>query len=323
MKYLITGGAGFIGSHLSEYLLRQGNEVYILDDLSTGSLYNIEHLKENPMFHYVIDSIFSISETEKLVQICDCIFHLAASVGVKLVIEQPLDSLQNNIKGTEIILDLAYQEKKRVLITSSSEVYGKNDYLPFTEEDDRVYGSVYSPRWGYAFSKSIDEFMALAYYKEKGLQAIVTRLFNTVGYRQTGAYGMVIPRFVKQAIDNEDITVYGDGKQSRCFTDVSDVVKALYALMNSDKTIGEVYNIGSYNEISIVNLANEIISMTNSSSNIVFIDYSNVYGIGFEDMKKRIPNISKIQNTVGYDPNVDLKQIINNVIRYFRDNNHR
>ena len=319
MKILITGGAGFIGSHLSEYLLNKDNEVWVIDDLSTGSMKNIEHIENHPKFHCMIESVLCRSETAKIVDKCDQIYHLAASVGVKVVIEHPLKSLKNNLEGTEIILELANNKKKKVLFTSSSEVYGKSDNLPFSEEDDRVYGSVYSTRWGYAFSKSVDEFLCLAYYKENGLPAIVVRLFNTVGYRQTGSYGMVIPRFVQQALNNEPITVYGDGKQSRCFTDVSDVVNGLVALMNSDKAIGQVFNVGSFNEITILDLAKKIIKITNSSSEINFISYEDAYGEGFEDMRKRIPDITKINNTVGYLPQISLEQIIKNVISYHKD----
>ena len=320
MNILVTGGAGFIGSHLSEYLLKRGDEVYVIDDLSTGSMRNIEHLESNRMFHCLIESILCRSETAKILDKCDQIYHLAASVGVKVVVEKPLQSLKNNIEGTEIILELADKKKKRVLVTSSSEVYGKNDNLPFSEESDRVYGSVYSTRWGYAFSKAIDEFLSLAYYRENGLPTIVVRLFNTVGYRQSANYGMVIPRFVQQALNNEPITVFGDGKQSRCFTDVADVVDGLVALMNSDNAIGQVFNIGSYNEITILDLAHKIIIMTNSSSNITFISYDDAYEKGFEDMRKRVPNISKIQSTVCYNPKIDLDQIIENVIRYNKEN---
>jgi len=247
---------------------------------------------------------------------------LAASVGVKVVIEQPLKSLKNNIEGTEIILELADKKKKKVLITSSSEVYGKSDNLPFSEEDDRVYGSVYSTRWGYAFSKATDEFLSLAYYRENGLPTIITRLFNTVGNRQTGSYGMVIPRLVQQALNNEPITIFGDGEQIRCFTDVSDVIKGMVTLMSSDDAIGQVFNIGSHNEISILNLAKKIINMTNTNSKIIFISYEDVYGKGFEDMRKRVPDIKKIQSAISYDPKVELDQIIENVIYYIQKNIH-
>jgi len=319
MNILITGGAGFIGSHLAEYLLNQGNEIYVIDDLSTGAMKNIEHLENNPKFHCVIESVLCRSETAKIIDMCDQIYHLAASVGVKVVVEHPLKSLKNNLEGTEIILELANNKKKKVLITSSSEVYGKNDNLPFSEEDDRVYGSVYNSRWGYAFSKAVDEFLCLAYYRELGLPTIVVRLFNTVGYRQTGSYGMVIPRFVQQALNNEPITVFGDGKQSRCFTDVSDVVNGLVSLMNSDKAFGQVFNIGSKNEITILDLARKIIKMTNSSSEITFVSYENAYGKNFEDMRKRVPDITKIANTVDYSPSVGLERIIKSVIKYHRN----
>jgi len=322
MRILVTGGAGFIGSHLCEYLLNRGDEVYVIDDLSTGSMRNIEHLESNPLFHCKIESILNQSETAKILDKCDQIYHLAASVGVKVVIEQPLKSLKNNIEGTEIILELADKKKKKVLITSSSEVYGKSDNLPFSEEDDRVYGSVYSTRWGYAFSKATDEFLSLAYYRENGLPTIITRLFNTVGNRQTGSYGMVIPRLVQQALNNEPITIFGDGEQIRCFTDVSDVIKGMVTLMSSDDAIGQVFNIGSHNEISILNLAKKIINMTNTNSKIIFISYEDVYGKGFEDMRKRVPDIKKIQSAISYDPKVELDQIIENVIYYIQKNIH-
>ena len=319
MNILITGGAGFIGSHLAEYLIRRGDVVYIIDDLSTGSIKNVDHLSQHPRFHCVIETILNRQETAKLVDRCDVVFHLAASVGVKLVVDKPLNSLKNNIAGTEIILELSERKNKRVLVTSSSEVYGKNDNLPFSEDDDRVYGSVFSSRWGYAFSKAIDEFLTLAYHKERGLPAMVVRLFNTVGTRQTGSYGMVIPRFVQQALNNQPLTVFGDGQQRRCFTDVSDVVTALVGLIECDHAIGDVFNIGSNNEIAIVDLARQIIRSVNSNSEITYVSYEDAYEKDFEDMKRRIPNIEKINTTIGYSPRISLDEIIRSVIQYHRD----
>ncbi len=317
MRALITGGAGFIGSHLAEYLLARGDEVYIIDNLSTGSITNIEHLENHERFHVKIDNVDNIEETAKIVDRCDVIYHLAAAVGVKLVVDQPLESLKNNIDTTEIILELAQKKKKKVLITSTSEVYGKNSNVPFAEEDDRVYGSVYSTRWGYAFSKAIDEFLSLAYFREKGLPTVVVRLFNTVGPRQTGSYGMVIPRFIQQALKDEPMTVYGDGSQSRCFTAVADAVRGIVALMDSPETPGQVYNIGSHNEISIKELAEKIISRTKSRSTITYLTYEEAYEKGFEDMQRRVPDLTKIEKAVGYKPQYSLDQILDQVISFF------
>ncbi len=321
MRALITGGAGFIGSHLSEYLLRRGDEIFVIDNLSTGSMTNIEHLEKNAQFHLKIDDVANIEETAKIVDRCDVIYHLAAAVGVKLVVDQPLESLKNNIDTTEIILDLAQKKKKKVLITSTSEVYGKNSNVPFAEEDDRVYGSVYSTRWGYAFSKAIDEFLSLAYYREKGLPTVVVRLFNTVGPRQTGSYGMVIPRLIQQAMKNEALTVYGDGSQSRCFTSVFDAVRGIVALMDSLDTAGQVYNIGSHNEISIKKLAEKIISRTKSQSVIKYLTYEEAYEKGFEDMHRRVPDLTKIEKTIGYKPQYSLDQILDQIISFFETKN--
>jgi len=321
MISLITGGAGFIGSHLSEYLLKKGEEVHVIDNLSTGSMDNIRHLLKEPGFHCSTEDILNKSNTASIIGKCDHVYHLAASVGVKLVVENPLESLRNNIRGTEVILDLAIRNKTKVLITSSSEVYGRNDKLPFTETDDRVYGSVYSTRWGYAFSKSIDEFMSLAYYREEGLPTVVARLFNTVGPRQTDTYGMVIPRFVRQALSGRPLTVYGTGRQRRCFSDVMDVVGALYQLMQSDESIGDVYNIGSNNEISIIDLAKKIIELTRSSSKIIFVPYGDAYEENFEDMSRRVPNLDKIMNAIDYVPNNSLDNIIGRVIEFYKKEN--
>src|SRR5512147_133 len=251
MKVLITGGAGFIGSHLSEFLLKRGHQVFVLDDLSTGAIENVVHLKGNPCFNYTIDSIMNVPLAAELVDRCDIVYHLAAAVGVRLIVESPVRTIETNIRGTEIILDLAHKKRKKVIITSTSEVYGKASKVPFSESDDLVLGPTDKARWSYACSKAIDEFLALAYWREKRLPVVVVRLFNTVGPRQTGRYGMVLPRFVKQALAGEPITVYGDGKQSRCFCHVSDVVSALARISNEPEAVGQVFNIGSDEEITI------------------------------------------------------------------------
>ena len=316
MKVLITGGAGFIGSHLSEYLLQQGHQVFVLDDLSTGAMENVVHLKENPCFHYTIDSIMNIPLAAELVDRCDIVYHLAAAVGVRLIVESPVRTIETNIRGTEIILDLANKKKKKVIITSTSEVYGKASKVPFSETADLVLGSTDKGRWSYACSKAIDEFLALAYWREKRLPVVVVRLFNTVGPRQTGQYGMVLPNFVRQALSEEPITVFGDGQQARCFCHVSDVVRALAALGQEPKAIGQVFNIGSDEEISILGLAERVRAACGSSSEIRFIPYWDAYGSGFEDMQRRVPDISKIGQLIGYRPTLSLDQIITSVIDY-------
>jgi len=320
MNVLITGGAGFIGSHLSDFILSQGHVVYVIDDLSTGSMSNIAHLENHPRFHYSISSVLEKEKTAEFVSKCDQIYHLAASVGVKLVVQEPLESFRNNTETTELILNLASKHNAKVLITSSSEVYGKNDNLPFKEEDDRIFGSAMDVRWGYALSKAIDEFSALGFHNQFGLPVIVVRLFNTVGPRQKGHYGMVIPRFVEQALRNQDLVVHGTGTQRRCFTDVSDVVLGLASLMQSDDAVGKIFNIGSTNEISIVELAEKIIGKLNSSSSISFADYRDVYGVDFEDMQRRIPNLDRINEIIGYVAAVDLDQCIDNVAAFYMKN---
>ncbi|HLD36207.1 MAG TPA: GDP-mannose 4,6-dehydratase [Planctomycetota bacterium] len=319
MKYLITGGAGFIGSHLAEAILKQGDEVWIIDNLSTGSINNIEHLKTNPKFHYTIDTIFNEPRLAELIDNCDMVFHLAAAVGVRLIVESPVNTIETNIAGTESVLKLANKKNKTVLIASSSEVYGKSNKIPFNEDDDTVMGPTVKSRWSYACSKAIDEFLALAYWREKKLPTIVVRLFNTVGPRQSGRYGMVIPRFVQQALAGEPFTVYGTGKQSRCFTDVSDVVGALLKLVNHPKAIGQVFNIGSTQEITIEALANKIKEKTKSASNIKYIPYDEAYESGFEDMLRRVPNLAKIGEIINYKPAQNIDQILDKIIRYFRE----
>jgi UDP-glucose 4-epimerase len=318
MKVLITGGAGFIGSHLAERYLERGDEVYIIDDLSTGSMDNIEHLKGNNKFTYYIDTIRNQRLTAELIDTCDIIYHLAAAVGVKLIVESPVYTIETNIQGTDVVLSLAAKKRKRVLVASTSEVYGKRESVPFREDDDLVMGPTSKGRWSYACSKAIDEFMAIAYWKEKGVPTVIARLFNTVGPRQTGRYGMVIPNFVRQALSGQDITVYGDGSQTRCFTHVSDVVGALMGLAENQEAVGAVYNIGSNQEITILQLAERIRELTQSNSNIVFVPYEDAYEEGFEDMMRRVPDTTKISNLIGYAPKCKLDEILTSVIEYQR-----
>ncbi len=316
MKILITGGAGFIGSHLSEAYLERGDEVFVIDDLSTGSFENIQHLKSNAKFHYTIDSVHNQPALAELVDQCDVIFHLAAAVGVKLIVESPVRTIETNVRGTEVVLGLANKKKKKVLVASTSEVYGLSSDVPFREDGNLVMGATTKGRWSYACSKAIDEFLALAYWREKKLPTIVVRLFNTVGPRQTGQYGMVIPSFVRQALAGRPITVYGDGKQSRCFGYVGDVVGALVRLMDNPASVGQVFNIGSNEEVTILELAERIKGLTNSDSEIVFIPYDEAYEEGFEDMPRRVPDITKIDAHVGFKPEMKLDGILQSVIEY-------
>ena len=318
MKVLVTGGAGFIGSHLAEELCVQGNQVHIIDDLSTGNIENIEHLKGEKNFHYLIDSIQNYQIMAELIDKCDVIYHLAAAVGVRLIVESPVRTIETNIAGTEIVLNLANKKKKKVIITSSSEVYGKSNNLPFKENGDLVLGPTYKGRWSYACSKAIDEFLAIAYYKEKKLPVVIVRLFNTVGPKQTGAYGMVIPTFIKQALSNQPITVYGDGKQSRCFAHVKDVIRGIIELSHHPKAIGDIFNVGSTEEITIEELANLVKKITQSDSKIAYIPYDDAYEEGFEDMRKRVPDITKIHNLTGFKPTTNIDGIIKSVIEYLR-----
>lgn len=319
MKVLVTGGAGFIGSHLAEYLLNQGHSVFVIDDLSTGSIENILHLKSNPRFHYTIDTVLNVPVTAELVDQCNVIYHLAAAVGVKLIVESPVRTIETNVRGTEVILELANKKKKKVVIFSTSEVYGKGNNIPFSEDDDLVLGPTHKGRWSYACSKAIDEFLALAYWREKGLPVLVVRLFNTVGPRQTGQYGMVLPNFVRQALEGRPLTVYGDGTQSRCFTHVCDVVGALDKLVREKSAVGEVFNIGSDEEITILELAHRVKESVRSDSPIELIPYAEAYEVGFEDMPRRAPDLSKIQKTIGYQPSQTLANIIESVIEYQRE----
>ena len=314
MKVLITGGAGFIGSHLAERHLGRGDEVHIIDDLSTGSIANIQHLKDEARFHYHIDTVTNIGLMAELVDLSDLIYHLAAAVGVRLVVESPVRTIETNIRGTEIVLSLAAKKSKRVLITSTSEVYGKREHVPFREDDDLVLGPTNKGRWSYACSKAIDEFLAVAYWKERKLPIVIARLFNTVGARQTGRYGMVVPNFVSQALSGRDITVFGDGQQRRCFTDVKDAIEALAGIATHPAATGEVYNVGSSHEITILALAQRIKEMTSSNSRIVCIPYDEAYEEGFEDMLRRVPDISKVSNLLGWQPRIPMDETLRTII---------
>jgi UDP-glucose 4-epimerase len=316
LRVLITGGAGFIGSHLSDAYLRRGDEVFVIDDLSTGSIDNIKHLKDHPRFHYTIDNVGTLQATAELVDQCDVIFHLAAAVGVKLIVESPVRTIETNVHGTEVVLSLANKKKKKVLIASTSEVYGLSAEVPFREDGNLVMGATTKGRWSYACSKAIDEFLALAYWREKKLPTVVVRLFNTVGPRQTGQYGMVIPTFVKQALAGRPITVYGSGKQTRCFCFVGNVIGALMKLMDDPKAVGEVFNVGSNQEISIMDLAKKVKELTRSNSEIVLVPYDEAYEEGFEDMPRRVPDISKVNKQVGFHPQMDLDGILKSVIDF-------
>ncbi len=316
MRVLITGGAGFIGSHLADAYLERGDEVLVIDDLSTGTIENIRHLKNNPRFHYTIDSVHNQPVTAELVDQCDVVVHLAAAVGVKLIVESPVRTIETNVRGTEVVLALANKKKKRVMIASTSEVYGLSADVPFREDGNLVMGATTKGRWSYACSKAIDEFLALAYWREKKLPTTIVRLFNTVGPRQTGRYGMVIPTFVRQALAGRPITVYGNGKQTRCFGFVGDVVGALIKLMDRPDSVGQVYNIGSNEEISIFQLAEKVKELTNSDSEIVFVPYDEAYEEGFEDMPRRVPDITKINQLVGFRPEMTLEGILQSVISF-------
>ena len=316
MRVLITGGAGFIGSHLADAYLERGDEVFVIDDLSTGTIENIQHLKENRRFHYTIDTVHNQPVAAELVDQCDVIFHLAAAVGVKLIVESPVRTIETNVRGTEVILALANKKKKKVLVASTSEVYGLSSDVPFREDGNLVMGATTKGRWSYACSKAIDEFLALAYWREKRLPTIIVRLFNTVGPRQTGQYGMVLPTFVKQALSGRPITVYGDGTQSRCFGYVGDVVGALIRIMEHPQAVGQVFNIGSNQEITILKLAQRVKEMTRSDSEIIFVPYDEAYEEGFEDMPRRVPDIRKASELVGFRPEMSLDGILQSVIDF-------
>jgi UDP-glucose 4-epimerase len=318
MNALVTGGAGFIGSHLVEALLGRGDKVWVIDDLSTGRFENIAHLEKNPSFHYVIDTILDDGVVREFTSKVDVIFHLAAAVGVAYIIENPLKSLETNIRGTEIVLEQANEGKKKVVIFSTSEIYGKANSQPCSEDDDRVLGSTTISRWSYSSSKAIDEFLALAYHREKMLPVVIVRLFNTCGPRQTGQYGMVIPRFVKQALLGHPITVYGDGQQSRCFCDVSDVVRGVLALAAEPRANGEVFNLGSDEETTIDDLAERVRQLTASDSPVEHIPYDKAYEQGFEDMRRRVPDLTKIRTVIGYEPRVSLQELLERVVTEFK-----
>ncbi len=314
MRVLITGGAGFIGSHLAEAHLHRGDTVEIIDDLSTGSVDNIAHLKGHSAFAYTIDTVMNLPVLAELVDRADLVYHLAAAVGVRLIVKSPVYTIETNVKGTENVLALAAKKNKKVFVASTSEVYGKAAKIPFSEDDDLVMGPTVRGRWAYACSKAIDEFLALAYHKEKDLPVVVVRLFNTVGPRQTGRYGMVVPTFVRQALEGEPITVFGDGSQRRCFTYVTDVVGALMKLADEPRAVGQVFNIGSDDEISIEDLAGLVKEMTRSPAPIVHIPYEEAYEAGFEDMMRRVPDISRVGRLVGYRPTLGIRQILERVI---------
>lgn len=316
MRVLITGGAGFIGSHLADAYLERGDEVLVIDDLSTGTIENIRHLKSNPKFHYTIDSVHNQPVTAELVDQSDVVVHLAAAVGVKLIVESPVRTIETNVRGTEVILALANKKQKRVMIASTSEVYGLSADVPFREDGNLVMGATTKGRWSYACSKAIDEFLALAYWREKKLPTTIVRLFNTVGPRQTGRYGMVIPTFVRQALAGRPITVYGNGKQTRCFGYVGDVVGALIKLMDRSDSVGQVYNIGSSEEISILQLAEKVKELTKSESEIVLVPYDEAYEEGFEDMPRRVPDTTKINQLVGFRAEMTLEGILKSVISF-------
>ncbi|MEW6300518.1 MAG: NAD-dependent epimerase/dehydratase family protein [Thermodesulfobacteriota bacterium] len=318
MHYLITGGAGFIGSHLAERLLREGHTVTIVDDLSTGSLGNLAHLSGTPGLHCIIDTVANSSLLADLVEHCDAIFHLAAAVGVKLIVNSPVRTIDTNLTGTAVVLRCASRKQKKVLLASSSEVYGKTTAVPFSEADDIVLGPTSTARWSYACAKAMAEFLALAYRKETGLPVVIARLFNTVGPRQTGRYGMVVPTFVRQALRGHPITIYGDGTQSRCFTHVEDTVETLIRLAQHPHAVGEVFNVGSDEEITIEALARLVKDLTRSPSEICHIPYEQAYEAGFEDMSRRVPDLSKVRSFLGHRPPRSLHDILRDVIDYFR-----
>lgn len=318
MNILITGGAGFIGSHLSDYLLVQGHRVVVIDDLSTGSMDNLREARKSRLFQYHVDTIFNRQLLAEVIDDADVVFHLAAAVGVRNIVESPVRTIETNVGGSELVLEFSAKKGKRVLIASTSEVYGKSAKIPFNEDDDLLLGPTSKARWSYACSKMVDEFLALAYYREHKLPVTVVRLFNTVGPRQTGRYGMVLPTFVQQALAGEPITVFGTGEQSRCFGYVGDIIRGLTMCIASDKTVGEVFNLGNVEEVSMNLLAQRIIAATGSKSEIRHIAYEDAYAPGFEDMERRVPDISKARNWFGFNPTHSLADILSSVIDYYR-----
>lgn len=319
VRALITGGAGFIGSHLAEYLVAQGQTVHAVDDLSTGSIENLDALKNNPNFSHTIADVRQEQTLAELVDRSDVVYHLAAAVGVRLIVENPVRTIETNVGCTEIVLKMANKKRKKVIVASTSEVYGKNEAVPFREDHDLVLGPTMKARWAYACSKAIDEFLALAYWRARRLPVVVTRLFNTVGPRQTGRYGMVLPNFVRQALMGQPITVFGDGKQSRCFSAVDEVVQALAALADCPEAVGQVVNVGSDQEISIAGLAELVKEMTESDSAITYVPYEQAYEEGFEDMARRVPDVSKLMSLVGFAPQKNIKDIVSAVIAFYRE----
>lgn len=315
VRLLITGGAGFIGSHLADHLLERGDQVIALDNLTTGRLSNIEHLRARDDFELILGSILNADLVDDAVSRCDAVFHLAAAVGVRVIVEKPLESLRTNIMGSEIVFEKAHKYDKPILVTSTSEIYGKNTSDSLKEDDDRILGSPLKSRWSYSEAKAIEEILAFTYWKEKGLSTTIVRLFNTVGARQTGTYGMVIPAFVSQALRGEPLTVFGDGTQTRCFCAATDVVPALVALLEDERAHGEVFNIGGTEEISILDLAHKVIDLTGAASAIRFVPYDEAYEEGFEDMQRRVPNIDKASDLIGFQPAKDLDEIIREVAR--------
>jgi UDP-glucose 4-epimerase len=318
LRYLITGGAGFIGSHLADALIARGDAVTVIDDLSTGSIRNIQHLKAQPKFQYVLESMENLPLLAELVDDADAVFHLAAAVGVRLIVESPVRTIETNVHCTELLLQVAAKKKRKVFVASTSEVYGKSADVPFREDGDLVMGATTRGRWSYACSKALDEYLAIAYWREKHLPIVIGRFFNTVGPRQTGAYGMVVPNFVRQALAGEPVTVFGDGTQRRCFTHVADAVRAAVSLMDEPKALGDVFNIGSTQEISMMDLAKRVVALTGSRSAIELVPYETAYGENFEDMPRRVPSLAKIGAAIGYAPRLSLDDVLTAVIEYCR-----
>jgi UDP-glucose 4-epimerase len=319
MRALITGGCGFVGSHLAEALLDRGDRVTVIDNLSTGRFENIAHLAGRPGFHFAIETIANETVMDRLMSECDIVYHLAAAVGVDLIVREPVRVIETNINGSETVLRIGARYRKKVVLASSSEIYGKNEDVPFREDADRILGPTMRSRWCYACSKAMDEFLALAYAKQLALPVVIVRLFNTVGPRQTGRYGMVVPRFVRQALAGEPVTVYGDGQQTRSFCHVGDVVRAIIGLVDEPDATGDVFNVGSTEEVTIEALARRTVALARSSSEIVFVPYDEAYEVGFEDMRRRVPDITKIRSLIGWEPRVDLDGILGSVIAYERE----